>query len=498
MLLAPPNDDDPEHACGWKAYAQSLADKLAALESKLAILERAAFGKKSEKTKKMPPVAKPAKTREHAAERRNELALLRSERTETVEQTTKVADEDKRCHACGGTNFRKVGDGKACEVWEYVAGYFRRNRLVRETVACRCGGCVITAPAPGRWSKNTRYASSFVAYLVVSKCLVVTPHYRLEQLFARTGVPMARSTMNELFHRAAQKLERLRTPLFEAIKRDYLVHADETSFKLTSQQSKAFVWAFVGQQLTGYHFATNRGGSVPVEVLGDSTGALLCDDYRGYDPVERSGRRRRCGCLAHLRRKFFEAGDVPTAREALDLIAFLYGVEHEAERRGVLGSAEHLELRRRFSRPAFLQLMLLARATRRVESPKTLLGRAAAYACKNFGDLRRFLEDARIPLDNNPAERALRLVALGRKNFMFVHTENAGRNLALLYSLVVSCTRVNVNPIEYLADVLDWIDGVPDHQLDELLPHRWKPPPKRGPPVDFDAESGPQERENPD
>lgn len=488
-MLVPPNDDEHEHGCKWRDYATHLTEKLTALESKIAILERAAFGKKSEKTGKMPPVAKPPRTKEEASERRDELAVLRVERVETVDAKTTVPDAEKKCHVCGGSEFRTVGDGKTCEVWEYVHGYFRRNRLQRETVACRCGGCMITAPAPPRWSKNTRYASSFVSYLIVSKCLVVTPHHRLEQAFARTGVPMARSTMNELFHRAAQKLEPLREPLFAAIRGDHVVHADETSFKLTTQRSKAFIWTFVGAMLTGYHFALGRGGDVPVEVLGDSPGEFVSDDYRGYDPLEKKGKRRRNGCLAHVRRKFFEAGDDAAARDALDLIAFLYAVEHEAVRRGVVGSDEHLALRREFSRPAFHRLMLHARDVRRAEGPKTLLGRAARYACKNMGALRGFLRDARIPLDNNRAEGAIRIVALGRKNFMFVHSEQAGKNLALLYSLVVSCTRNDVNPIEYLTDVLDRIDGVDAARLRDLLPDRWKPPPKPEAPTDFDAES---------
>ena len=486
-MLVPPNDDDQEHECAWRDYAEHLVAKLGALESKIAILERAAFGKKSEKTGKMPPVARPPKTPDETTARRNELALLRADRIETVDKTERVPDENKKCHICGGTNFRTVGDGKTCEIWEYVPGYFRRNRLRRETVACRCGGCVITAPAPARWAKNTRYSSSFVAYLVVSKCLVVTPHYRLEQLFARTGVPMARSTMNDLFHRAAHKLERLRTPLFDAIRSDYLVHADETPFKLTTQTSKAFMWTFVGEHLTGYRFALSRGGDVPLEVLGNSEGALVCDDYRGYDPLERQGRRRRHGCFAHVRRKFFEAGDITAAREALTVIGVLYAVEHEAERRKILGTLEHLELRRQYSQPAFYRLMSLARELRWAEAPKTLLGRAARYACKNFGDLRGFLRDARIPLDNNRAENAMRVVALGRKNFLFVHSEDSGKNLALLYSLVVSCTRAEVNPIEYLADVLDRIERVPDDELAGMLPHRWKPPPKPAAPTEFDT-----------
>lgn len=154
----------------------------------------------------------------------------------------------------------------------------------------------------------------------------------------------------------------------------------------------------------------------------------------------------------------------------------------------MIGTAEHLELRRTYARPLFIRLLLLARELRRMHAPKTLLGRAARYAWRNQIALGRSLRDTRIRLDNNPAEGALRIVALGRKNFMFVHSEEAGDELALLYSLVVSCTRLGVNPVEYIADVLDRIDKATDADaIAALLPHRWKPPPKPADVVDFDA-----------
>jgi transposase len=482
--LVPPDDDD--HGCAFKEYAKHLEGKLDALTAEMEVLKRA-FAKRSEKTGKMPRVPRAPRTPEEEADRRTEQALLRAEKIVTEEKTAPVPEEQKKCHLCGGTTFRPVGAGKSSETWTYVPGHFRRLVFRRESVACRCGGCVITAPAPERWSEKTRYASSFVAHLVVSKCLVVTPHYRLEQSFARIGVPIARSTMNDLFRRAAQKLEPLRAPLFETIRNDFLVHADETCFKMTKQTSKAFIWAFVGASLTGYRFDLTRGGDVPIAALGDSRGALLCDDYRGYDPITKKGTRVRCGCIAHARRKFFEAGDVAEGHEALELIGGMYRVEHEAERRGIVGTAEHLELRRDVSRPLFIRLLFLARELRGNNGPKTLLGRAANYVWRNMRELGRFLSDARIRIDNNLAENALRLVALGRKNFLFVHSKEAGDELALLYSLVVSCTRVGVNPVEYLAGVLDRVDKTADADFADLLPHRWKPPPKALPSTDFDV-----------
>lgn len=472
--MVPPPDDEHEHGCAWREYAEHLGTKVDALQAELEVLKRA-FARRTEKMGKMPKVPRPPKTPAEIAERRTEQALLRAEKVVTEEKTVPVPDRLKKCHLCGGDQFRSVGTGKPSEVYSYVPGYFRRVIHTREVVACRCGGCVLTAPAPERWSEKTRYDASFVAHLVVSKCLVVTPLYRLEQSFARLGMPVARSTMNDLFRRAAQKLEPLRAPLFDAIQKDFLVHVDETSFKMTKQESKSFFWAFVGKSLTGYRFDLSRAGHVPVDVLGESPGIVLCDDYRGYDPLATKGKRQRAGCLAHARRKFFESGDVADAGEALLWINAMYAVEHEAERRGIVGSDEHLALRRKFSRPFFIQLLLLARRLRRAHAPKTLLGRAARYTWKNQRELSRALRDIRIPLDNNRAENALRVIALGRKNFLFVQSEEAGHELALLYSLVVSCTRVGVNPVEYLADVLDRIDKTAEGDYAELLPDRWKP-----------------------
>lgn len=483
--MVPPSDDD-DHDCGFRDYAKHLEAKIAVMAAEMEVLKQA-FARRTEKMGKMPRVPRPPRTPQETSDRRTEQALLRAEHVVTEEKTVPVPDALKKCQLCGGSSFRSVGTGKPAEIYSYVPGYFRRVITTREVAACRCGGCVVTAPAPERWSEKTRYDSSFVAHLVVSKCLVVTPLYRLEQSFARLGMPIARSTMSDLFRRAAQKLEPLRAPLFDAIKNDFLVHVDETSFKLTTQTSKAFMWAFVGQSLTGYHFSLTRGGDVPLDVLGDSTGAFVADDYRGYDPLTKKGKRQRCGCLAHARRKFFEAGDVPEAQEALAIIGAMYSAEHEAERLDIVGTPAHLALRRKFSRFLFIRLLLLARDLRRAHGPKTLLGRAARYTWKNQRQLSRAHRDVRIPLDNNPAENALRIIALGRKNFLFVHSEEAGKELALLYSLVVSCTRASVNPVEYLADVLERIDKTKGDGMRDLLPDRWKPAPRPADVTIFDA-----------
>jgi transposase len=483
--LAPPDDDG--HECAFRTYAAALEREAEEQKTKLddalariATLEKL-FARRSEKRgKKMPSVPTPPASPDKARETRDARALLRATKMATTTETKPVPDDLKRCPHCDDRAFRKVGAGKSCEVYSFVPGHFRRRVTQRETLGCRCGSTIVTAPAPARWSENTRYDSSFVAYLVTNKCLTSTPHHRFERQLTQTGIPIARSTINDLFRRAAQKLAPLAMVLTTAVRSDPIVYVDETTFKLTTKTSKAYLWTFVGAALTLYRFDPSRSGDVPLDVLGASSGVIVCDDYRGYDPLARKGARRRCGCLAHARRKWFEAGDVPEASEALALISAIYAVEHEAARRDAVGSPEHLTLRRSVSRAFFVELLRLARDVRRAHGPKSLLGRAAAYTWRNMATLGGFLRDPKVRPDNNLAERALRVVALGRKNFLFVHSEDAGRELALLYSLVTSCSRNDVNPLEYLADVLDRIDITEPDALRELLPDRWRPHP-RGP-----------------
>jgi transposase len=476
------------HDCAWKSEALELKDKFSDAEQRLADAERRSavlalrlaelermFKRRSEKSKKMPPIVKPSPSRAKQNELRRAREEIREAQMETIVEVLPVAEEDKRCTHCGDTTLRAMGEGKISTRIEYVPGHFRKRITTQETLICRCGKHIVTAPVPARWSEGTRYDTSFVAHLATQKCLASMPLYRLEKTFAHMGLPMARSTMNDLFYRAADKLKPLRAVLLKAIQQDFLVQLDETSLKMTKQKKASQVWALVGEKLTAYRFDLTRGSEVPLELLGKSRGVFVADDYSGYSPLGKQGHRTRCGCMAHTRRGFFEAGDVPEATTALALIQSLYAVEHEAAERNIVGTREHLQLRVEHSKPIFTALMKLSRHTAHAHGPKTLLGKAARYAFSNLRSLRRFLQDARIPLDNNRAENALRIVALGRKNFLFVQSEEAGIGLALLYSLTASCARLNVNLIDYLTDVLGRIDDTKKSDLRNLLPDRWTP-----------------------
>lgn len=474
--MAPLPDD---HECGWKGRANELEQRLAETEAKMAALERRLLGPKSEKLPKVPPmdreVAKkrppdPAATQ--AKRRKN--AELRATRVVTEDVPHKVPDSDRTCPKCASTDLHPVGAGKESFTLDYVPGYFRRHRHVRETLACSCGSHVVTAPGPDHSVEGARYGDGFRAYVVVSKCADSLPLYRQAKQLARLGIPIARSTLTDLFHQAAVALKPLSDRLLALVAAAEIVQADETSLKMQKPNKRGFVWTFLAGNLIAYCFSGDRSGETPGRVLGASTGTLVVDMYTGYNGVTGTGKRDRSACLAHARRRLFEALPyAPEARVALELIRDVYVVEHDARAAGVAGTDEHTRMRQARSAPIMSRLKVLLEEQRPLHQPKGPMGSAISYALNNWEELTRFLTDARIPPDNNRSESALRVVALGRKNFLFVGHEDAGANTAGLYSLVATCEANGVNPLAYLTDVLGRLGSA--KILDDLLPHRWKP-----------------------
>lgn len=487
--MVPPPDNDA-HNCGWKRYAQAQDAKLAEVtakldevttkfgevQSQLAALMKRAYGKKSEKRPrhKMPPPLVPVAEPEQTANKRRATEAQWAAHVETETVPVPVPKEQCRCPDCGNTELRRVGQGKPSTVYEYVQPHFRKRVYLRETLSCRCG-YIVTAAAPERVGDKTRYAPSFVAHLVVSKCSESTPQYRLEKAYRHLEIPMSRSTMCDLFHRAAEELRPLYDAALGLVPCAADVHADETSIRQMDREKKAYIWDFVSPDLVVYRYALTRSGEVPKEVLGDSTGRLVVDQHTGYNAVTQPGKRLRAGCLAHARRKLYEQREQPETKEALDLIGAIYAVEQKAKKEGIVGTEAHLALRKERSRPLFAKLLWWGHRNKGRFEPRSAMGRAIRYLLRNFRELGRFLHYATIPPDNNVAEAALRRVALGRSNFLFVGHEDSGHDLAVLYTLVASCEKHGLNPIAYLTDVLVRVQKHPASRVEDLLPHRYKP-----------------------
>ena len=483
--------DLPDHDCPLRPIVlaqQKLIERqgamLEAAMARIEQLERALYGKKSEK---MPPVAEVLRVEETAedVEARRQAALERRAERAALKQklapqtvTHHVPDEDKECPACGGTADRHVGDGKKTELYEYIPGYFARQQHVQDKLACRCGGYIATAPPSRRVIEVDKYGPGFIAHIVVMKCADSLPLYRLAKQYERIGIPMSRSTLNDLFHLAARKLEPLYKRLLWHIAQAELVQADETPMKMLAPDKRGYVWTFVAERLIAYRFSASRSGQTPMDVLGGTTGTLVVDAYTGYNRVASVHGRDRSGCLAHVRRRFFDslATAPDEARRALDLILPIYRVEHEARARGIVRTGEHLSLRQSTARNAMERFRTFLDEQHPRHPPKSPIGTALSYALNQWDTLTPFLDDVKIPLDNNPSERAVRVVALGRKNFLFVGDPEHGENLAGLYSLVSTCDANDVDPIAYLKDVLIRVDEHPASRTDDLLPHRWIAP----------------------
>ncbi len=473
--MGPPADD---HDCGWKTRAADLEAKLEEVAAKMAAMERRILGPKSEK---LPPMdrevrkqrpADPAATR--ATRRKN--AELRATRVVTEDVPHKVPEAERTCPKCDGADLRPVGDGKVSMVLDYVPGYFRRRQHIRETLACVCGDHIVTAPGPDHSIEGARYGDSFRAFVVTSKCADAIPLYRQAKQMSRLGIPISRSTLTDLLHQAARQLAPLSKRLLELVAAAEVVQADETSLKMQQPNKRGFVWTFLAEKLIAYVFSSSRSGETPSTVLGASTGTLVVDMYTGYNEVTSTGGRTRAACLAHARRRFFDAlSYAPEARTALELIRDVYVVEHDAKADGVARTDEHTNLRRARSRPIMDRLHSWLVERKDQYAPKGPMASAVRYALNNWDELTRFLDDARIPPDNNRSESALRVVALGRKNLLFVGHEQAGANIAGLYSLTATCEANGVEPIAYLTDVLGRVGSHPASALDDLLPHKWRP-----------------------
>ncbi len=356
------------------------------------------------------------------------------------------------CPSCSGP-LSPAGQSDPTETIEYVAGHFRRRITRCQTKSCKCG-YIEQAKGPSRLGGRGSYAPSFAAHIVVSKCADAIPIHRIEKQLERQGVPVARSTMTDIFLRASAILEPVYKAMVAAVPGASVVHADESPFRQQDKEGRVYFWTFATQENTVYSYAGTRSGTVAQGVLGDSKGTLVVDAYTGYNRVTGANGRTRAGCYAHVRRKFHEALAHAEAREAYDLIGKLYAIEAEVRRGGIVGTDAHAERRRVQSTPIVDELLGKARGWRESHEPRGDIGRALGYLLDNEPSLRVFLGDAAVPIDNNTAEQKMRRVALGRGNFLFVGSESGGKALAILYSVVATCERHGINPQAYLEAAL--------------------------------------------
>lgn len=405
------------------------------------------------------------------------------------------------CPACGSSRLSRLGED-VTETLEVIPRSWKVVQTVREKVSCRDCETITQPPAPFHVVPRGWAGPSFLAMLLFEKYGQHQPLNRQAERFAREGVPLSVSTLADQVGAAALAL----TPLYKRIEAHVLaaerLHGDDTTVpvmaKVKTDVGRLWVYVRDDRPFAGadppaalFHYSRDRRGEHPRAHLATWSGILQADAYGGYGELYRDGRQPGpvlgAGCFAHARRKFFELADVegaarkksrgeqagmiyPIALEAVRRLDALFDIE-----RAINGkpAADRLAVRQDLSAPLMTELHAWLTAQRAVLSRNHDLTKAINYMLRRWDAFTRFLDDGRVCLSNNAAERALRCIPLGRKAWLFCGSDRGGQRAAILYTLIQTARLNDIDPQAWLADILARIADHSATRLDELLPWNW-------------------------
>ena len=378
-----------------------------------------------------------------------------------------------------GSQLRECGE-KVSEQLEYRPAEMVVIEHARIQYACRqCEETIVLAPKPPQPIDKGLPGPGLLAQVVTSKYADHLPLYRLEGIFGRLGVSLSRTTMADWVGAATD----LASPLVGWMKADLMnskkIHTDDTSVPVLDpslgQTRRGRLWVYLGygsHDHVVFDYTPSRERDGPTEFLKDFSGYLQADAYAAYDGIYAGGKVMEVACWAHARRKFFDntsagQGDPFTA---LAFINQLYQIEREVKGES---SQERLRLREKHAVPVLNAFKKWLDEKAKTLLPKSELAKAVGYVQRQWDALKRYTEDGDLAIDNNAAERALRRVAVGRKNWLFAGNDDGGRRAAILYSLIASCQLQGIDPFHYLTDVFRRLPTQPEEALAELTPKAW-------------------------
>ena len=411
---------------------------------------------------------------------------------------------ERLCPECGqerqeiGVEASRQFDYKPAEV------FVIEHQRVKYACAC-CQGNVAIAPKPAQPIDRGLPGPGLMAQIIVDKYQDHLPLYRSEGRFNRLGVTLARSTMCDWMAAAAELLTPLYLVLVRHVLTSKVLHTDDTTVPVRDEQQSTHrygrLWDYIGDAdhpgvVFDYTVTHARDG--PATFLKGFRGYLQADAYSGYDGIYAGsdGGIIEVACWAHARNKFkdAEAADPERALAAKAWVRRLYDVEDEAEAEsarldlaGAAAAAVRLRLRQEKAAPLLTSLCQWLLAQKEQVLPKSPIAAAINYVLNQWQALNRYTTDGGLDIDNNVSERTLKLIGIGRKNWLFVGSDKGGRTAAVLFSFTATCKYLAIDTFAYLRDVLARLPTQPDDRLEELLPLRWHaphggpPPPSAGP-----------------
>jgi transposase len=511
-----PRADAADQAAAWRAENAALrealaqqqranqellkliADLQATVAKQQATIERltrVAFGRKSERwagptlfdnqpepaapsapAKPDPPAEDRPKRRPGAHGRSPLPPDLRRERVELEPSAA-----ERACPACGTERVR-IGE-EVSERLDFVPASLFVRQTVRPTYCCRaCEQAArdpqfLQPPLPPEALPRAVAAAGLLAHLMVSKYVDHVPLHRLESILARHGWAASRSTLCDHLMGVADLLRPLVLLMSERVRAGPWLHADDTPIKLLAPERTAHAWVYVGsdaQPYTVFDLAVGRSGDAPEAFLQGYKGFLHADAYGGYNALYAGGAQH-VGCWMHARRYFYDARNTAPAEsaEALARVAALYAIERAATDAKLVGEARRA-YRQQHAAPLVAAFAEWLAAVRPRALPKSPLGEAVTYATNQWPTLLVYLTDGRLNIDNGPAERAIRPLALGRKNWLHIARDTALPRVAVLLSLAASAKRCGLNPWAWFRDLLVRVPALPPAaDLSPLLPDAW-------------------------
>lgn len=388
-------------------------------------------------------------------------------------------DSDKVCDCCQSP-LHKMGESSS-EALEFVPAHIKVIKTIRPKYTCRhceregIESVIKTAPMPAAPIAKSIATPSLLSQIITCKYQFGLPLYRQETLFANIEIELSRQTMSSWMLRCAQLLSPLYQRLKEVLLSQAVIHGDETPLKvINADKATSYMWVYCcgddkagkGTNIVLFDYNNSRAGQCAVDFLAGYQGYLQVDGYKAYEQTQAT----LVACLAHIRRKFIEAkGDNKKTGKAdvvLNLIGKLYGIEQAIKDKT---AEEKFNVRQQKAKPIVDELYQWLIKHQDKMPPKIPLGKAISYGINQFEKFRRYLEDGRLSIDNNRAERAIKPFVIGRKNWLFSNTSKGAHASAILYSLVETAKANDIMVHDYISMCLQHLAKKPDN-LDMLLP----------------------------